>query len=83
MLVVHLTQGWATLMMERATIFLHSLQWAAMLIQSNISKNSRSLKTCHTATRFELADLLFLDAFELENKIIFSYFLLGIGLLIF
>ena len=33
-----LDQGWATMMMERATIFSHSLQGATMLIKSKISK---------------------------------------------
>ena len=33
--------------------------------------------------RFELLDLLFLDIFELENYIIFTYFLIGILIIIF
>ena len=48
---VDLLQGWATLIMERATIFSHSLQGATMLIESKISKNSKSTSSKRVALR--------------------------------
>ena len=62
-------QGWATLMMERATIFLHSLQRPHCI--STVGQKP-IISICHTkvakiadlqaqnATRFELVDRLFL-----------------------